>query len=91
MMVQPRDQMSAGLPYPRGPLSMISGAMYCSVPAQTDISGCDLSGQVIARKFYHFIKCLVVFFSSVFEQMVIFGVGSHQLDYVSGILQEVDK
>lgn len=32
MMVQPRDQMSAGAPYPRGPWSMISGAMYCSVP-----------------------------------------------------------
>ena len=32
MMVHPRDQMSAGAPYPRGPLSMISGAMYCSVP-----------------------------------------------------------
>ena len=35
MMVQPRDQMSAGAPYPRGPLSMISGAMYCSVPGNT--------------------------------------------------------
>lgn len=32
MMVQPRDQMSAGAPYPRGPWSMISGAMYCRVP-----------------------------------------------------------
>lgn len=28
--------MSAGLPYPRGPLSMISGAMYCNVPRQTN-------------------------------------------------------
>lgn len=28
--------MSAGLPYPLGPLSMISGAMYCRVPGQTD-------------------------------------------------------
>lgn len=34
MMVHPRDQMSAGAPYPRGPLSMISGAMYCRVPAR---------------------------------------------------------
>lgn len=32
MMVQPRAQISAGLPYPRGPWSMISGAMYCRVP-----------------------------------------------------------
>lgn len=32
MMVQPRDQISAGAPYPRGPWSIISGAMYCSVP-----------------------------------------------------------
>lgn len=30
--VQPRDQMSAAFPYPRGPWSMISGAIYCRVP-----------------------------------------------------------
>lgn len=34
IMVQPRDQMSAGAPYPRGPLSIISGAMYCKVPGE---------------------------------------------------------
>lgn len=32
MTVQPSDQMSAAFPYPRGPWSMISGAMYCRVP-----------------------------------------------------------
>lgn len=32
MMVQPKDQISAGAPYPRGPWSIISGAMYCRVP-----------------------------------------------------------
>lgn len=30
--MQPRDQMSAAFPYPRGPWSMISGAIYCRVP-----------------------------------------------------------
>lgn len=39
MIVHPRDQMSAGAPYPRGPLSMISGAMYCSVPADRGEDG----------------------------------------------------
>lgn len=46
MMVHPRDQMSAGAPYPRGPLSMISGAMYCSVPADREL---DVNPQQIQR------------------------------------------
>lgn len=40
-MVQPSDQISAGAPYPRGPLSMISGAMYCKVPSQ-DKKNCQV-------------------------------------------------
>lgn len=39
MMVQPRDQISAGAPYPRGPWSIISGAMYCRVPVGGKIVG----------------------------------------------------
>lgn len=47
-MVQPSDQISAGAPYPRGPLSMISGAMYCNVPRQ-DKKDC----QVLCSSFFN--------------------------------------
>ena len=36
-MVQPSDQMSAGAPYPRWPLSMTSGAMYWRVPVNVSV------------------------------------------------------
>ena len=36
-MVQPSDQISAGAPYPRWPLSITSGAIYCSVPVNVSV------------------------------------------------------
>ena len=45
MMVQPSDQISAGAPYPLGPLSMISGAMYWRVPEGEGEGGVRRAGR----------------------------------------------
>ena len=37
--VHPKDQISAGELYPRWPLSITSGAMYCKVPANVSVTG----------------------------------------------------